>query len=188
MEHAPGNSTQKSYCESLRFYHPNGQGSGSAVSLELKLNGRGNGGSSFFFLEMARQKTVPNRAGKSRVPATFDWENKATIKLAFLDICELLAVLEGAKGQMGPGGRGLYHETAETNTIITFSKADKASGFQLGISRKGKESSVQFRGYIVLNDAESIGLRTVLQAALFHLAFHGSVMRAFLSAPVAEPA
>jgi len=192
MEHSIDNPTSrptsKPHYDSLRFYHPNGQGSGSAMSLELKLNGRGNGGSNCFFLEMAKQKTVPNRKGSSRVAATFDWENKATVKLAFLDICELLAVLEAAKGQVGPGGRGLYHETAETNTIISFSKADKAPGFQLGISRKGKEGAVQFRGYIVLNDAESIGLRTVLQAALFHLAFHGSVIHAFCAPPVAGPA
>ena len=183
MEHSteklPGNPTTKPYNDSLRFYHPNGQGSGSAVSFELKLNGRGNSGSNCFFLEMARQKTVPNRTGSSRVAATFDWEKKVTVKLDFLDVCEFLAVLEAGEGQAGPGGRGLYHETAETNTIISFSKADKAPGFQLGISRKGREGDAQFRGYILLKQAESIGLRIVLQAALFQLAFHGSLTQSF---------
>lgn len=176
MEQTSTNHTQKTYSDTLRFYHPNGQGSGSAVSLELKLNGKENGGSNCFFLEMAKQKTVSNHAGGGRVPATFDWENKATVKLGFLDICEILAVLESAKGQVGAGGRGLYHETGENNTVISFGKADKAPGYQLGISRKGRDGAMQFRGYILLGDAESIGLRTVLQAALFHLAFHGSLM------------
>lgn len=178
MTHTAAEATTKPTYDNLRFYHPNGQGSGSAVSLELKLNGTSNGGGNCFFLEMAKQKTVPNRKGNARVPATFDWENKATVKLDFLDICELQAVLEGAKPQAGSNGRGLYHQTEQNNTIISFSKADKAPGFQLAISRKSKDGPVRFRGYILLNEAESIGLRTVLQAALFHLAFHATVMQA----------
>ena len=159
----------------LTYYHANSKGSGTAVRLELKMAANQKNGHGCFFLEMARQKTPPGRDGRSRTPATFDWESKATVKLSFTDVCELLTVLEDRQSAAGPRGRGLYHEAKTVNTIIGFRRNAERGGYNLNISRKNAEGATVFRGHILLSPAECVGLRSVFQAGLFHMAFHSSM-------------
>ena len=119
----------------LVFYHPNGKGTGTALQVEIKLNRPREDRYGCFFMEVAKQKTVGRRGGETPY-ATFDWANKATIKLGFLDICAFLRVLEGCADRLGPEGKGLYHQNGATNTLITLQRSANGVGYYLGISRK----------------------------------------------------
>jgi hypothetical protein len=157
----------------LTFYHANGQATGSAAQLELRLNRGEESGYNCFFLEMARQKEAAGANG--RHAARFDWENKITVKLDFTDVCEMLAVLEAMKEQAGSRKTGLYHERADASTIIAFKRAPDADAYHLNVSRKtGKDGEVQRAG-ITLSSVECLGLRCVLQQALFRMAFQDSM-------------
>ena len=159
----------------LTFYHANAKGTGAAARLELKLNRDGDERRACFFLEMSKQKTAAVRESDTRTPATFDWDAKATVKLGFTDVCEMLAVLDSRQEQAGGRRNGLYHQSGNVNTIITLKKAVEFAGYDLGISRKDSAGNEVFRGHILLNEVEALGLRYVFQAGLFHLAFHASL-------------
>jgi len=154
------------YNERLTLYHANGQGSGAAVQLEPRINRRAGERYNCFFLEMAPQRTAPVRTESGMTPATFDWERKITVKLNFLDICELLAVLEGESDHVGGTRDGLYHQSGEANTIIRFRLHD-SGGYLLALSRKCTASSEVSRVGTVLSRKEAIGLRHIFQAGLF---------------------
>ena len=156
----------------LTYYHPNDSCTGAALRIELKLNLLREDRYGCFFLEIARQKAAADPSSGSPY-ATFDWPNKAIIKLSFLDVCAFLTVLEGRVHRLGPEGKGLFHQYGSTNTLITLQQSQQNPGFYLGISRKETPGSNRFKAGILLNDAEAIGLRSVFQAGLFHLAFGG---------------
>ena len=171
------NGEQKHYdgprAQKLAFYHPNGTGTGTAVQLEPRLNRRETDRYDCFFLEMAAQKTAGGRDGDKRVPATFDWENKLTVKLDFPDICELLAVLEGRLDKAGGQRNGIYHDNGKACTIITFQKNAEKGGYFLGLSKKGKDADAQVtRLHVALSESEATGLRSIFQVGLFFITFH----------------
>jgi hypothetical protein len=174
VERAPGR--EGLYNGRLAFYHPTASGSGGAARFELKL-GRGER-EKCVFLEMARQQPAGSGEGSGGRRAAFDWKGKATVKLGFMDLCELLAVLEGRQQQAGDGRGGLYHAAAGQNTLIGFRAGTERPGYLLSISRKGADGRQVFKGHVVLSVAEGLGLRCVLQATLFHMAFHDSVLAA----------
>ena len=155
----------------LAFYHPTSSGSGAAARFEFHPARSERDGC--FFLEMARQKTVPNRAAPQRQAATFDWEKKLTVKLGLPDICSLLLVLEGKNEQAGNGRGGLFHDTAEANAVINLRhQTEPTPGFALEVSRKSKrEASEVQRLRVVLTEAEAIGLRCVFQSAIFPMVY-----------------
>ena len=159
----------------LNLYHPNSKGTGSAIQLELRMNRGDEERYNCFFLEMAQQKTPATGGREARVPATFDWATKATVKLDFLDVCELLSVLEGRAEQAGGQRNGIYHEAGANNTIIALKKSTGESGFYLGLSRKSKQGNQVFKGHILLSEAEALGLRCIFQAGLFFMTFNPSL-------------
>jgi len=159
----------------VALYHANTKGTGAAMRLELKLNHDRDGRPDCFFLEMANQKTKPCHELNGRQLATFDWENKATVKLDFGDVCEMLTVLEGNQTGAGNKQKGIYHETGHASTIISLNKSDRGAGYVLGISRKSKGGEEVFKGFIVVSEAEAIGLRSVLHTGLFFMSFHASL-------------
>ncbi len=169
-----GEGRNRSFPGALTFYHPNGKGTGAAARLELRLNGPGEERYDCFFLELAKQKTVANRRSGEGF-ATFDWENKVTVKLGFLDVCALLAVLEGGRDQVGENGNGLYHQTNDISTLIAFRRAPERPGYFLAVSRKQNGGAQLFKGHILLTDAEGLGLRCVFQTGLFFMAYHSSL-------------
>jgi hypothetical protein len=160
----------------LAFYHANAKATGTAVQFELRVNRRGEKGYDCIFLEMAQQATRPV-TGEQRRAATFDWHNKVTVKLDFCDVCEFLTVLEGHREYIGNGRSGIYHESAGSNTLITFQKAKERDGYYLGVSRKDRAGDRHFKAHIVLSPTEGTGLRCVFQAALFFMTFHASIGR-----------
>ena len=155
----------------LCFYHPTQSGSGAAARLEFHPARPDHEGC--FFLELARQKTVPTRNENGRQSATFDWEKKITVKLGYLDSCSLLMVLEGKSEQAGSGRGGLFHDTPEANTVIGLRRQAEPGGYALEVSRKRKDAvdAEAQRARVLLSDSEAIGLRCVLQTAIFLMVF-----------------
>ena len=153
------------------IYHPNSKGTGAALQLDMRLNEGDETRYDCFFINMARQKTIATREEGNRKPASFDWENKVAAKLDFSDICELLSVLEGVKDRPGDG-KGLYHSTKGTNTLIDLCESDQRPGYSLSISKKNSEGENVFRAQILLTRAESLGLKHIFQTSLFFLTFH----------------
>jgi len=164
-------SEQRPWTGRLAFYHPTQSGGGAAARLEFHPARPDRDGC--FFLEMARQKTLAARNENGRQAATFDWESKITVKLGLPDVCSLLLVLEGKCEQAGNGRGGLFHDTAEANTVINLRRqAEPAAGFALEISRKFKRADSEVhRTRVVLTEGEGIGLRCVFQSAMFPLVF-----------------
>lgn len=159
------------------IYHPNGKGTGAALQLDMRLNCGDETRYDCFFLNMARQKTVAKQGEGERAHATFDWDNKVTVKLDFTDISELLTVFKGLKQRPGDG-RGLYHSAGGTNTLIDLCKSEEKPGYSLSISKKDSEGESIFRARILLTQAESLGLKHILQTSLFFLTFHHNLFRA----------
>jgi hypothetical protein len=164
-------ATPKVRTPRLALYHPSGTGGGAALQLELRLNRPGEDRYDCFFLELAAQKSAAGREGDRRVAATFDWENKVTVKLDFADVCELLTVLEGRTEHIGGQRNGLYHENGQANTVISFQKSKEKGGYFLGLSRKGKESGQVARAQMLLSEPEAIGLRCLFQTGLFFMTY-----------------
>lgn len=183
------NGSPVTYTRKLTFYHPASSGNGAAMQLEPRVNRREADRYNCFFMEMAAQKTVSGRDGAKKVFATFDWANKLTVKLEFLDVCELLSVLEGRQEQAGGQRNGLYHETERATTVITClrNKAEKG-GYLLGLSRKDKGTGTLAKVHMVLSEAEGVGLRSVFQAGLFFVTFHTHLWSSRLNGAPAEPA
>ena len=161
----------RNWSNRLAFYHPTQSGGGAAVRFEFHPARPERDGC--FFLELARQKTAPVRNDSGRQAATFDWENKMTVKLGLPDVCGLLLVLEGRSEQAGSGRGGLFHDTAGANTVINLRRqTTPVAGLSLEVSRKPKSASgdVQ-RLRVLLTEGEAIGLRCVFQSAIFPLIF-----------------
>lgn len=153
------------------FYHPNAKGSGCALQLDIRLNTGEERRYDCFFLSMARQKSLASRTAGHEVPASFDWENRLTAKLGFLDVCEILTVLEGRRPSVGNGRGGLFHASGEGNTVIDFRRSDEPAGYSVGLSRKNRSEDPPVRMQILLGEAEAAGLRCILQQGLFFLSF-----------------
>ncbi|MBA4389004.1 MAG: hypothetical protein C0404_13565 [Verrucomicrobia bacterium] len=170
------NGPVKRFGQKLSIYHPSSAGTGAALRLEPRVNRADSDNYNCFFLELAVQKTGASRDGDKRIPATFDWEKKLTVKLDFSDICELLAVLEGKVEKVGGQKGGLYHQNGAGSTVISLQKSEKG-GYYIGLSKKSGDAAAVRVG-VLLSEAEAIGLRSVFQAGLFFVTFHTQVFQA----------
>ncbi len=166
------NTNGKIWGQPLAIYHPNSKGTGAALQLEPRVNRRQGDRANCFFIDLAPQKTAAGTSDGRRIPATFDWERKLTVKLGFTDICEILAVLEGRQDHVGGARDGLFHDNGTANTLITFQNDANRAGYYLGLSRKGKGNTQAERIGIVLSETEAIGLRHILQTGLFFMLFY----------------
>ncbi|HMO51355.1 MAG TPA: hypothetical protein PKE26_08695 [Kiritimatiellia bacterium] len=156
---------------SLGLYHPNSRGAGSALRLEPRVNRDDSERYNCFFLEMAAQKTPARRDSNGVVPATFDWANKITVKLGFLDVAELIAVLEGRLPRAGGERNGIYHATGSGNTVIAFVRNEENGSFYLALSAKRHGADAVRKVGITLSPVEAAGLRCLLQTGLFFVTF-----------------
>jgi len=156
---------------SISFYHPNGKGTGSALRLEPRINRDDADRYNCFFIEMAPQKSLAARGANGMTPATFDWSKKITVKLGFLDIAELLTVLEGRAEKVGGERNGLYHASGTSNTLISFLRNKEQGGFYLALSIKRNKDETPQKIGISLSEVEATGLRCLFQTGLFFVTF-----------------
>jgi len=162
----------RTYRPRLSFYHANGKGTGSAAQFEVIPACGSRDGS--VFLTLAQQKSVATGSASqgNRQHATFDWQNRITVKLNFSDLCQMLLVFRGQAATIAEG-KGLYHDSRNTTTIINLTRqTEPHPGLALDVSRKGKaEADPAARVRITLNGAEALGLGVVLEQVLGLLAF-----------------
>ena len=158
----------------LSFYHANAKNSGVAIRFSVDPATPDRDGAVYF--SIAKQKTVGNAGsqGPDRF-ASFDWQNKATVKLGFLEVAEILMVLGGQASGLSHAGKDvLYHNSPSATTSITFKRAEDPSrpGFLLGVGRtpKADPNARQYYSF-VFGPAEALGLRLSLQAQMGLLAF-----------------
>lgn len=159
-------SARRNYNDSLTLYHPTTRGTGAALRLQPAIRASAER-ANCFFLEMAAQQS-PAPEHDSRGRASFDWENKITVKLGFADICEWLAVLENKQTAAGRNGKGLYHTNGNHNTVIRVERND-TGGYAVSLSRKQEGQDEAARIWTVLSDAEAIGIRNILSTGLYFM-------------------
>jgi len=162
--------------QKLALYHPNSKGTGAALQLEPRLNRHPDDHYNCFFLDMASQKTTGTMHDGKRVPATFNWDSKLTVRLDYPDLCEILAVLEGIQPQAGGKRNGLFHSNGNGSTVISFQKHTDHGGYGIALSRKAANADAPVRVAMVLSEVEAVGLRALLQTGLFFVLFHTHIL------------
>lgn len=162
----------KPYTPSLALYHPNSKGTGCAIQFDLRPATADREGC--LFVAFANQKSLAtgSRTDSNRQAATFNWSEKITVKLNFSDVSHLLLVLCGKANSIADG-KGLFHDSGETTTIIQMARqTEPVRGTAFEVSKKRRNSPDQAqRSRILLTDAETFGLARLLDATLYPLAF-----------------
>ena len=162
----------KTYSPSLAIYHPNSKGTGCAIQFDLRPATADREGC--LFAAFANQKSLASgtRTESNRQAATFNWADKITVKLNFTDVSQLLMVLCG-KAQSIADGKGLFHDSGETTTVIQMARqTEPVRGTAFEVSKKRRNSTAPAqRSRILLTDAETFGLARLLDATLYPLAF-----------------
>lgn len=158
----------------LSLYHANGKNTGTALQFELAPATPGRDGA--VYLTIAKQKTVgnPNAQGLERF-ASFDWANKTTVKLGFLEIAEILMVFGGQASVLAHAGKeGFFHNSPSATTSVTLKRADDPNrpGFILGVGRTPKaDPNARQYATFAFWPAEAFALRAALQSQMGLLAF-----------------
>ncbi|HRR34081.1 MAG TPA: hypothetical protein P5026_08290 [Kiritimatiellia bacterium] len=165
-------SAPRAYRPRLSFYHANSKGTGSAARLEVvPATGERDGA---IYMTLAPQKSVASGSAEqgNRQHATFDWQNRVTVKLNFTDLSQLLLVLKRAAATIAEG-KGLYHDNRTSTTIINLARqTEPYPGYALDVSRRSKsEPDAVTRVRILFNSVEAFGLGVVLEQALGLVAF-----------------
>lgn len=158
----------------LSFYHANGKNTGSAIRFSVEPATADRDGAVFFSL--AKQKSVGNAAsaGADRF-ASFDWANKITVKLNFIEVVETLMVFSGQEASLTHAGKdGFFHNSPSATTSVSLKRAEDPGrpGFLLGVGRTPK-ADPNARQYMTFafRPAEALGLRFALQSQLGVIAF-----------------
>ena len=148
--------------------HPNSQGTGTSVKFELHPAHDYVEGS--VFVTFASQKTVGSYGGGRPVLPTFDWENSITIRLTVNEVAGMLEVFRGYREKLGDG-KGLFHSTPESSTVITFEhRLEPGPGYLFGVSRKTADGNLK-RMRILISMNESIVLSEALGASKLYMTF-----------------
>ena len=157
----------------ISIYHPNMKGTGGALQISVVTpheteNGESVDGS--VFLHFAPQATVGDITNGKRVFPTFDWENKAIMRLTLLEVSEIIGVFRGYKESLCDG-KGFFHKSPKANSILTIQhKLEPTPGFWIGISRKPIDGDIQKIG-IFLSMNEASALEMSLSGAMSKIAF-----------------
>ena len=156
----------------LVFYHPNGRGNGAAIQFSVEPATADRDGAVFF--SIARQNGTAGSSPEQRF-ASFDWANKTTVKLNFVEVAEILMVFGGQASVLSHAGKdGLFHNSPSATTSIELKRSEdpNRAGFLLGVGRTPKADPNARQYYsITLWPAEAFGLRAALLAQMGLLAF-----------------
>ena len=163
---------QKAYSPRLVFYHPNSKGTGCAVQFDLRPATADREGCLFAAFATQKSLATGSRADASRQAATFNWTEKITVKLNFADVSALLLVLSGKVPALADG-KGLFHDTGETSTVIHMARqTDPVPGVSFEVSKKRRNTpDTPQRARILFTDVETFGLARLFNAILLPLAF-----------------
>ena len=162
----------RNYRPALALYHANGKGTGSAARFEVTPATGDRDGA--IYMKLAQQKSVASGSNEqgNRQHATFDWQNRVTVKLNFSDLCQMIPVLKGGAANIADG-KGLYHDSRASVTMINLAfQTEPCRGHTLDVSRRpktGNEPATRIR--ILLNAHEAFGLGVVLEQTLGLIAF-----------------
>lgn len=167
-----GKPSPRPFRSALCLYHPNGKGTGSAVKFEVVPSSGNRDGA--VFLTLAPQKSVASGSVDQgdRQYATFDWLHRVIVKLNFNDLCHLLPVFRGVASSVADG-KGLFHESRNTTTLINLSRAtDACQGVLLEVSRRPKGGDeMPCRVRILFSPTETYGIGVALEQSLGIVAF-----------------
>lgn len=154
----------------LALYHASSKGLGSALKLELHPAHDDTEGS--IMLIIANQMTVGDLRGANPVYPRFDWENAATIKLGFNDLCSLLQVFRGEIETVNDG-KGFYHNSTMWTTRIGFRHViEPVSGYSLEVYRNPRNRDGEsFRFHFMFSAAEAIGVCEAISDSMGLIAF-----------------
>lgn len=165
---ASAGKANQEFRPALRYYHANSKGTGSAMEFELHpAHGRTAGS---VFASIARQKTVGSASGATRTFPTFDWKDKACVKLDMADICEMLQVFRGMQESIADG-KGLFHKTASSTTSIKLSHViEPRPGYLLEVWRR-PVSGEAWGARIMFTASEALGLSLAFEQSMGSIAF-----------------
>lgn len=170
---ADNNAVPAAYTPRFRpkftLYHPNGKGSGGALELELHpAHDRVDGS---IMMRVANQMTIGNRQGPNPVFPRFDWENSATVKLDFNDLCKMLQVFRGECESINDD-RGLFHASPRATTKIFLKHLlEPIVGYSLELYRVPRNGGDELRMHLVLNSAEALGICEAISDSLSLICF-----------------
>lgn len=156
------------YRPRLAYYHANPRGTGAVVQFELHPAHDNVDGS--IFASFARQKTTGGMNGGVRTFATFDWQNRVTVKLDISDLSQMLQVFRGMQESIADG-RGLFHNMERGSTVIRLEhRIEPVTGYLFEVSRKLGEGDAVRIG-VMLSPTEALGLSLAMEQSMGVIAF-----------------
>ncbi len=166
-------TTAGNYRPRLAYYHANSRGTGSAVQFELHpAHGNAEG---HIFCTFARQLTTGGMKGSARIFATFDWQNRVTVKLDISDLLQMLQVFRGMQESIADG-KGLFHNMERSSTVIRLEhRLEPATGYAFEVSRKSSAGELVRIG-VMFSPTEALGLSLIIEQSMGALAFGLPVM------------
>ena len=155
------------YGPELSFYHANAKNTGVAITFRVEPATANLDGAVYF--SIAKQKSVGNlnAQGPERF-ASFDWANKTTVKLGFLEVAEMMMVFGGQASVLTHAGKeGFFHNSPSATTSVSLKRAEDPNrpGFILGVGRtpKADPNARQFYSFAFW-PSEAFALRAALMA------------------------
>jgi hypothetical protein len=155
---------------SLAIYHPNGKGTGCAMKMELHPAHDDIDGS--IMMSLANQKSIGGMTGGAARFATFDWENRITVKLDFSDICRMLQVFRGECESI-EDGKGLFHNSPRYSTkIMLRHMLEPRHAYSLEVYRNSADRSApDTHAHILLTTAEAYGIAMSFESSIGVICF-----------------
>ena len=154
----------------LCIYHPSPNGNGCAVKMELHPAHDDTDGC--MMMTFANQKTVGARNGGVSKFATFDWENRITVKLDFSDICRMLQVFRGECESI-EDGKGLFHHSPKYATkIMLRHMLEPRNGYSVEVYRNSLDKSApDLHSHIMFTPAEAYGIAMSFESSIGVICF-----------------
>lgn len=185
------NANEFTYAPNLEFYHPNMKGTGSALQLELHPADGNQDGCLFLRIAAQNGTGAAPTADQPRRFASFDWQNKITVKINFFEVCDILILLSGVAGKLTHAGKdGLFHTTSSSSTTIEMKRGEDPDHpcFQMFIGKTLKADGSRKSIAFYFSIPEALGLRLALEQSMGLLAFGIPRVRRETSAAPSMPA
>ena len=164
-----GTETVRRYRPALSVYHPNGRCTGSAIKLSLHpAEGEREG---YIKLRIANQLPNVEEDGKPRFPQ-FNWLGGKSVRLCFLDLCEILRVLRGETESIADG-QGLFHRSKPKSSRLTFAHVvEPTCGYRLQLTVTYDHGEFPDETYeFMMADHEACGIMAAIENSMAAIVF-----------------